>query len=179
MLVLRVHLETLAVRLAYANPVSRVFSNLGPVIDMMRAVLERTAEPDADTWGQMALLDTEFHTRLVEASKSEALRRAWVIIAPTDLLFLHDMRAGLRNPVAISTLSRTVDVHLQLLKCLQSGDQGVALAGLAAHFTEPPRGDEAIFLDEASLAVLGVPDGSAGWCQGASIADAGTSMPAA
>ena len=154
MFLLRAYLELLALRLAFADWKPERFAPLPHVVDEMRELVRTAAHLDGEPWGSFSLLDTEFHTRLVRASGSAALLRAWETAAPTDIIFLYDRtRTGAVSSNA-AELEAMVARHEALLHALQSGDAHVAQAQLRMHFIARSR-EGTVALDDASLAVLG------------------------
>jgi DNA-binding GntR family transcriptional regulator len=151
MFLLRAHLEHLALRLAFAHWHPAKFEPVGRVVEQMMHLVATAKHLDDDVWGEFSLLDTEFHTCLVEASNSTALLRAWETAAPTDMIFLYDRT----RTVAFSRaeLEGMAERHRRVLHTLQSNDVGAALAELRTHFMAQSRGGT-VALDEWSLAML-------------------------
>jgi DNA-binding GntR family transcriptional regulator len=149
---LRAYLEHLALRLAYTQWSFGTFQPLADVVDDMARLVRTAGEFDDDDLGDFSLLDTEFHTRLVQASGSAALLRAWETAAPTDMIFLYDrMRAGESSG---AELRQMAERHQTLLDALRGGDERRAQAELRCHFMAAARGDT-IALDERQLTLLG------------------------
>ena len=154
MFLLRAYLELLAVRLAYVALKPDTFAPLGEVVAAMTNLAANSQQLDGEVFGQFSLLDTEFHTRLVQASENTALLRAWETSAPTDIIFLHDRMLKRPRESDRDELDGMAGRHDTLLQKLQSGDLHVAQAGLKTHFMPVSRKDT-ISLDEASLELLG------------------------
>jgi DNA-binding GntR family transcriptional regulator len=152
MFLLRAYLELLALRLAFADWKPERFAPLPHVVNEMRELVRTAAHLDGELWGSFSLLDTEFHTRLVRASGSAALLRAWETAAPTDIIFLYDRTRTLSS--SAPELEAMVARHEALLHALQSGDAHAAQAQLRMHFTARSR-EGTVALDDTSLAILG------------------------
>jgi DNA-binding GntR family transcriptional regulator len=151
MFLLRAQLEHLALRLAFERWTPGLYAGVAEVSAAMTH-LARTAKPlGEDVWGDFSLLDARFHTRLVEASGSQALLRAWETVAPTDIIFLYDQTRSVA--FVRSELEGMATRHSQLVRILESGDYGLAQAELRAHFTEASRRGT-VSLDDSSLALL-------------------------
>src|SRR5262245_954738 len=90
MFLLRAYLELLALRLAFSDWTPDRFVPLADVVEDMRSLIRSATSLDGELLGRFNLLDTGFHTRLVQASGSAALLRAWETAAPTDIIFLYD-----------------------------------------------------------------------------------------
>jgi DNA-binding GntR family transcriptional regulator len=149
---LRAYLEYLALRLAYSHWSFGAFGALAEVVDDMTRLVQTAGVLDDDVLGDFSLLDTEFHTRLVQASGSGALLRAWETAAPTDMIFLYDrMRTGESSS---AELEQMAERHRRLLDALRSGDEPLAQAELRSHFMAAARADT-IALDERQLTLLG------------------------
>ncbi len=149
---LRAYLEHLALRLACTHWSFGTFQPLADVVDDMARLVRTADELDDDVLGDFSLLDTEFHTRLVQASGSTALLRAWETAAPTDMIFLYDrMRTGESSG---AELRQMAERHQTLLDTLRGGDEQLAQAALRSHFMAAARGDT-IALDERQLTLLG------------------------
>lgn len=158
MFLLRAYLELLALRLAFVGWSPERFAPLSSVVDEMRALDAQRAEPaSGGLWGRFNLLDAEFHTRLVRASGSGALLRAWETAAPTDIIFLYDRTCAGQVPASAEELRVMVDRHAILLRALQAGDLGAAQAELRRHFMADAR-EGTVALDDVSLAMLGWTD---------------------
>jgi DNA-binding GntR family transcriptional regulator len=151
MFVLRANLEHLALRLAFANWTPLTFAAAADVVLRMKRLVRTTRRLNEDVWGEFSLLDTEFHTRLVEASGNSALLRAWETAAPTDMIFLYDRTRTVT--FTRSELQGMADRHTSLLKALQSNDLGAAQVELRKHFMSVSRGGT-VSLDEPGLAIL-------------------------
>lgn len=154
MLLLRAYLELLALRLAFARGDSNTFATLGEVVQEMDDHVASLRVFDGEGWGRLSLLDTEFHTRLVQASGSAALLRAWETASPTDIIFLYDRTQKGNLSSNQSDVEAMVARHRRLLKAIQSGGPHAAEAELRRHFMTGSRGTS-VSLDEASLALLG------------------------
>jgi DNA-binding GntR family transcriptional regulator len=152
MFMLRAHLEHLGLRLAYAHWSADTFASVADVAGDMARFVECAGELDDDVWGDFSLLDTEFHTRLVQASGSTALLRAWETAAPTDMIFLYDRMRTVE--FSRSELRGMAARHQTLIDVLQGGEERAAQAELRRHFMAASRADT-IALDESRLALLG------------------------
>jgi DNA-binding GntR family transcriptional regulator len=157
MFLLRAYLELFALRLAFARPESDRFSALAEVVQDMEYLLRTTDSFDSEAWGQMSLLDTEFHTRLVQESGSEALLRAWETASPTDIIFLYDRSLNGNLSSDRSEVEGVVARHRRLLQEIHSGNWHAAERELRKHFMVGSRG-QSVSLDKSSLAVLGWED---------------------
>jgi DNA-binding GntR family transcriptional regulator len=137
MFLLRAHLEHLALRLAFARRPPETFVGLAEVVaDMLH--LARTAQPlNADVRGEFSLLDGAFHTRLIEASASPALLRAWETVAPTNIIFLYDQTRSVS--IERTELESMATRHARLLKALRSHDPQIAGRELRKHFMPSAR----------------------------------------
>ncbi len=154
MFLLRAYLELLAIRLAFARSESNKFDSLESVVEEMDELVASVRRFDGETWGRFSLLDTEFHTRLVQASGSAALLRAWETASPTDIIFLFDRTQKGNLPGDKSHVAGIAARHRKLLRELQSGSLHEAEAGLRYHFRTGSRG-QSVSLDESSLTLLG------------------------
>lgn len=157
MFLLRAYLELFALRLAFAKDEPDRFSALAEVVEEMSDLVESSEAFDSEAWGQLSLLDTEFHTRLVQASGSTALLRAWETASPTDIIFLYDRSLNGNLSSDRGDVEGIVARHRQLLDRLQSGDWQAAERELRRHFMVGSRG-QSVSLDKASLALLGWTD---------------------
>ena len=151
MFVLRANLEHLALRLAFARWTPTTFAGAAEVVTRMHHLVRTTRRLNDDVWGEFSLLDTEFHTRLVEASGNAALLRAWETAAPTDMIFLYDRTRTVAFTRA--ELDGMAGRHADLLKRLQFNDPAAAQAELRKHFMSVSRGGT-VSLDEPGLAIL-------------------------
>jgi DNA-binding GntR family transcriptional regulator len=152
MFMLRAHLEHFALRLAYARWSVDTFQAVADVATEMTRLAQSAVELNDDILGDFSLLDTEFHTELVQASGSSALLRAWETAAPTDMIFLYDrMRTVEYDQAELKAMAQR---HQTLLDVLQGGDEHVAQAELRSHFMAASRAGT-IALDESRLALLG------------------------
>jgi DNA-binding GntR family transcriptional regulator len=151
MFLLRAHLEHLALRLAFGRTDTGIFAAVTDVSAQMARLARSAKQLNVDVWADFSLLDAQFHTRLVEASGSAALLRAWETVAPTDFIFLYDQT----RPVAFtrSELQGMAARHSQLVRALNNGDPRAAQAELRTHFMAVSRGGS-VSLDEGSLAIL-------------------------
>lgn len=154
MFLLRAFLELLAVRLAFARADFDKFDSLEEVVQEMDELVSSVSTFDGETWGRFSLLDTEFHTRLVQASGSAALLRAWETASPTDIIFLYDRTQKSNLSGNKSEVEGIAARHRKLLQELQSGNLQAAEAGLLYHFRTGSRGSS-VSLDEASMMLLG------------------------
>jgi DNA-binding GntR family transcriptional regulator len=151
---LRAYLELLALRLAFTRWTPDRFAPLADVVVDMRRLLRGASSLDGELLGHFNLLDTEFHTRLVRASGSEALLRAWETAAPTDMIFLYDRTRKGQGSLSAEEFEGMVSRHADLVQAVESGDARIAQAGLRAHFTAASR-EGTVSLDDVSLAILG------------------------
>jgi DNA-binding GntR family transcriptional regulator len=151
MLVLRAHLEHLALRLAFARAANDIFAGVSSVSAEMTRMARSARQLDMDVWADFSLLDAQFHTRLVQASGSSALLRAWETVAPTDFIFLFDQT----RPLAFTRaeLQGMAARHNDLVRALLSGDSREAQTELRTHFLAASRGGT-VSLDERSLELL-------------------------
>jgi DNA-binding GntR family transcriptional regulator len=151
---LRAYLELLALRLAFTSWAPDRFAPLADVVADMRSLIRSVSALDGELAGRFNLLDTEFHTRLVQASGSAALLRAWETAAPTDLIFLYDRTRKGQGALSVEEFEGMVGRHADLLQAIESGDVRVAQAGLRSHFMATSR-EGTVSLDDVSLAILG------------------------
>jgi len=152
-LILRAQLERLAVVLIFSRRESQCLDHLDEIVRDMYELAEHPGNSIREDWGNMALLDASFHESLVEASGSEALKRAWSTAGPYDIIFLDDLAGDLSRAEQRGGLKGAADRHATLLKSLQSGDKASALQGLKAHFMAASRG-HATHLDDATVQLL-------------------------
>lgn len=154
MFLLRAYLELLALRLIFAKSNSENFASLAEVVHEMDELVKANQVFDGEGWGRLSLLDTEFHTRLVQTSGSTALLRAWETASPTDIIFLYDRTQKGNLSSNRSEVEGMVSRHRQLLQAIQSGNPQAAEAELRHHFMTGSRGSS-VSLDESSMMLLG------------------------
>lgn len=154
MFLLRAYLELLALRLVFVRSGRVNLAPLQEVVGEMQDLVNSVSSFDSEAWGQLSLLDTEFHTRLVQASGSAALLRAWETASPTDIIFLYDRNQKGNLSSDKADVQAVVDRHLQLLEKINSRDPLLAEAELRHHFMSGSRG-QSVSLDDSSLALLG------------------------
>src|SRR5262249_8623702 len=116
MFVLRANLEHLALRLAFARWNTKTFAPVADVMARMNQLVRTSRRPNAEAWDEFNLLDTEFHTRLVEASGNSAVLRAWETVAPIDFIFLYDRTRTV--DFTASEFKGMAERHASLLKPL-------------------------------------------------------------
>ncbi len=143
-LMVRGHLELLAVRLAMANPDPHKFDRLSEIVAELEALQGEIDTEPAERLGRAVLLDAEFHQRLVRCSRSETLCRIWDVIAPLDLIFVFELTQQLEHEDAEARLNHDVAVHRRLLPGLLSGEPARAEQAILDHFraqmTDPQKG---------------------------------------
>ncbi|HZQ06855.1 MAG TPA: GntR family transcriptional regulator [Anaerolineae bacterium] len=165
MFLLRAYLEHLALRLIFTKSEKDSLAPLAEVVEQMDDLVNSNQEFDGEAWGRLSLLDTEFHTRLVQASGSTALLRAWETASPTDIIFLYDRSQKGNLSSNRSEVEGMVSRHRQLLRAMQSGNPREAETELRHHFMTGSRGSS-VSLDEASMTLLGWDNSVDGWSDG-------------
>ncbi len=155
-LIVRAHLELLAVRLIMTDPDPRAdrFDRLAEIVVAMQKLADAVTQPSDETYGRINLLDADFHQCLFECSCNEALQRTWSGVAPVDLVFAHEIAVILEEGPTRARLVSDAEYHSRLLESLRSGDSHIAEAEIKKHFISPSRADTTS-LTEASLSLLG------------------------
>jgi DNA-binding GntR family transcriptional regulator len=147
-LILRAHLEWLAVRLILAKAPPVDLDRLVESLEKAGSLIPPTEEVSEDAYGLFNLCDAEFHQSLVERSGSPALLRTWMTASPADLIFLYDARMSFNR----RELEAILDTHRLILEALRSRDERRAQAALANHFQAPSR--RGVYLDEQAVSIL-------------------------
>lgn len=120
---LRLELETMAARLA-----SRRLSEADAA--GLREIIGRTGV--AAGLLELALLDVEFHDRVVRAARHGRLATCWATLRHQLEYWLVRMQGRLEAPLARTRLA-TVRHHRQLLAALRSGREARAIQAFRAH----------------------------------------------
>lgn len=151
MALLRVHLELLAVRLAVTRAHEGQFDSLIAVVERMQALLTKLITPAAKL-GEITMLDSEFHERLVSCSQSEALCRAWSAVAPCDLVFVQEyISRRADEQYYLQEIQASVRDHVELLAALRSGSADTAMASARRHYTAVKPGEYGKIADDEFL----------------------------